>query len=47
MTSPSSQRTNFTLDVTGLYVCNGLDEAIRSNDQRGFTAVTAITGRRR
>ncbi len=47
MTSPCSQRTDFTSDVTGRYVCNDLDEAVRSIDQRGFTAVTAITGRRR
>jgi hypothetical protein len=33
MTSPSSQRTDFTLDVTGRYVCNGLDEANRSTDR--------------
>ena len=33
MTSPSSQRTDFTLDVMGRYVCNGLDEAIRSTDR--------------
>lgn len=33
MTSPSSQRTDFTLDVTGRYVCNGLDEAIRSTNR--------------
>ena len=32
MTSPSSQRTDFTLDVLGRYVCNGLDEALRSTD---------------
>ena len=33
MTSPSSQRTDFTLDVMGRYVCNGLDEANRSTDR--------------
>jgi hypothetical protein len=33
MTSPSSQRTDFTLDVTGRYVCNGLHEANRSTDR--------------
>src|SRR5262249_10778940 len=33
MTCPSSQRTDFTLDVTGRYVCNGLDEANRSTDR--------------
>jgi choline dehydrogenase-like flavoprotein len=31
-TSSSSQRTDFTLDVTGRYVCNGLDEALASTD---------------
>ena len=43
MTSPSSQRTHFTLDVMGRYVCTGRDEAIRSTDQRESTAVTEIT----
>ncbi|HKZ82546.1 MAG TPA: family 16 glycoside hydrolase [Anaerolineae bacterium] len=31
-TSTTSQRTDFTLDVLGRYVCNGLDEALRSAD---------------
>jgi hypothetical protein len=34
MPSPStSERTTFSLDVLGRYVCNGLDEATRSADQ--------------
>src|SRR5215475_1720281 len=33
MSSPSSQRTDFSLDVMGRYVCNGLDEALRSMDR--------------
>src|SRR3989442_2302265 len=33
MSSSSSQRTDFSLDVLGRYVCNGLDEAIRSTDR--------------
>ena len=33
MSSSSSQRTDFSLDVMGRYVCNGLDEAIRSTDR--------------
>ena len=32
MTSPTPQRTDFTVDVLGRYVCNGLDEALRSTD---------------
>lgn len=31
-TQPASQRTDFSLDVMGRYVCNGLDEALRSAD---------------
>src|SRR4051794_38773029 len=31
-TSPRSQSTDFTRDVIGRYVCNGLDEAKRSAD---------------
>jgi hypothetical protein len=31
-TQPDSQRTDFSLDVMGRYVCNGLDEALRSAD---------------
>lgn len=30
MTSPRAQRTDFSLDVLGRYVCNGLDEALTS-----------------
>ncbi|MBI3243101.1 MAG: DUF1080 domain-containing protein [Chloroflexi bacterium] len=32
-TNPTPQRTDFSLDVTGRYVCNGLDEALRSADK--------------
>jgi choline dehydrogenase-like flavoprotein len=31
-TSPTPQNTDFTRDVIGRYVCNGLDEALRSTD---------------
>ena len=31
-TSPSPQTTDFTLDVVGRYVCNGLDEALASTN---------------
>src|SRR6266498_4199711 len=31
-TSPKSVNTDFTRDVIGRYVCNGLDEALRSTD---------------
>ena len=34
MATPSSaERTAFSLDVLGRYVCNGLDEALRSADR--------------
>ncbi|MGB7662384.1 MAG: hypothetical protein WBL67_06580, partial [Nitrososphaeraceae archaeon] len=33
VTSLNAQDTDFTHDVIGRYVCNGLDEAIRSTDQ--------------
>ncbi len=32
-TNPTSQVTDFTRDVLGRYVCNGLDEALRSTDR--------------
>jgi choline dehydrogenase-like flavoprotein len=32
VTSPTSVNTDFTRDVIGRYVCNGLDEALRSTD---------------
>jgi hypothetical protein len=32
-TSPNTPTTEFTLDVMGRYVCNGLDEALRSTDK--------------
>jgi choline dehydrogenase-like flavoprotein len=31
-TSPTSQRTDFSVDVLGRYLCNGYDEVIRSSD---------------
>jgi hypothetical protein len=31
-TSQTPQRTDFAVDVLGRYVCNGLDEALRSQD---------------
>src|SRR4051795_1103614 len=34
MTSFTSQYTNFSKDVFGRYVCNGLDEALRSTTGR-------------
>jgi hypothetical protein len=33
-TSPAPQYTDFSKDVLGRYVCNGLDEAIRSTSGR-------------
>lgn len=30
--SPTSQKTDFTHDTLGRYICNGLDEALRSSD---------------
>ena len=33
-TSPSPQYTDFSKDVLGRYVCNGLDEAMRSTSGR-------------
>ena len=33
-TAPAPQRTDFSLDVMGRYICNGLDEALRSADKR-------------
>src|SRR5262249_61511261 len=33
-TSPTPQYTDFSKDVLGRYVCNGLDEAIRSTSGR-------------
>ncbi len=32
-TTPTPQTTDFTRDVIGRYVCNGLDEALRSTDR--------------
>lgn len=31
--SPNSQTTDFSRDVLGRYICNGLDEALKSTDQ--------------
>jgi choline dehydrogenase-like flavoprotein len=31
-TTPTPQRTDFSLDIMGRYLCNGLDEALRSAD---------------
>src|SRR5215475_15794474 len=33
-TSPTPQYTDFSKDVLGRYVCNGLDEALRSTSSR-------------
>jgi choline dehydrogenase-like flavoprotein len=33
-TSPTAQYTDFSKDVIGRYVCNGLDEALRSTSGR-------------
>ena len=33
MTSPTSQTTDFSRDVLGRYVCNGMDEAMQSTDR--------------
>lgn len=35
-TSPTPQRTDFSLDILGRYVCNGLDEALRSANPAVF-----------
>ena len=32
-TTPTPQRTDFSIDVIGRYICNGLDEALRSADK--------------
>jgi choline dehydrogenase-like flavoprotein len=32
-TNPTPQRTDFSIDVLGRYICNGLDEALRSADR--------------
>ena len=32
-TSGTSQTTDFTRDVLGRFICNGLDEALRSTDR--------------
>jgi hypothetical protein len=35
MTSPKPQNTDFSRDIVGRYICNGLDEALRSADPAG------------
>jgi hypothetical protein len=35
LTSPTPQMTDFSRDVLGRYVCNGLDEALHSADKQG------------
>src|SRR5262245_41218849 len=35
-TSPTAQTTEFTRDVLGRYICNGLDEALRSTDKNAL-----------
>jgi hypothetical protein len=35
MTTPTPQYTDFSKDVRGRYVCNGLDEAIASTSEPG------------
>src|SRR5215207_6407467 len=32
-TNPTPQHTDFSLDIIGRYICNGLDEALRSADR--------------
>ena len=32
-TNPTPQRSDFSLDIIGRYICNGLDEALRSTDK--------------
>ena len=32
-TSPTPQHTDFSVDIIGRYICNGLDEALRSTDK--------------
>jgi len=41
-TSPTAQHTDFSKDVLGRYVCNGLDEALnRLRPREPFTATEA------
>jgi choline dehydrogenase-like flavoprotein len=35
-TSPQPQRTDFSLDLVGRFICNGLDEALQSTDQNKY-----------
>ena len=48
-TSPRAQRTDFSLDVLGRYMCNGLDEAIASVGATAFgdADLPRSSGRRR
>src|SRR4051794_28625161 len=39
MTSPTAQYTDFSKDVLGRYICNGLDEALKSAAVRPFDIV--------
>jgi len=36
MTSPQPQRTDFSLDLLGRFLCNGLDEALQSTDKSKY-----------
>ena len=38
MTAKQSQETDFTKDVLGRYICNGMDEALASTDPNGHRA---------
>src|SRR5512143_3595716 len=38
-TSPQAQVTDFTRDVLGRYICNGLDEALQSTAVRPFDLI--------
>lgn len=35
VTAQNAQYTDFSLDVIGRYICNGLDEALHSADRHG------------
>ena len=43
MTSPTPQTTDFTRDVLGRYICNGLDEAIASANQTEHSQPLRVT----
>ena len=42
MTSPTPQTTDFTRDVLGRYICNGLDEALAAAE-KGFKAWRVVS----